>query len=454
MNTLLVSYPFPPCGGIGVPRALAYVRYLPAHGCRMFVLTPAHPATPVYDTSLLQAVPPETVVVRAFNPEPPFNWRDRIWKRFSPPHRDSGSTLQQRGYRRGGGVGLKHRLRSAVKAALFPDIQTLWVPFAVRAAARVIEQFDIETLILNVPPFSTLKIGVALKHRYPYLKVISDFRDDWLGYYVHQFDRPDCGQLVRCRALERAAVENSEFVATTTNRWVEQMRARYPDQPAEKFIFVPNGYDPQLFSDFSQRQRHDGKMVVTYFGTIHNNRIYSPENYLRAIEHLPESIGALIESRFAGRITPDAEPLFRNRHANLRCYGFLAKKEGIRLLEEADVLLLIATDPGSHAGKLFECLATGKPILALSPAGGEIDRLLRQTRAGMCVDPWDVDSIASALRKCFDSLEAGRAITVPDRRAVEQYSWPVIVSRFASAVGMVEGHSQRLCVSAVEKQPT
>ena len=413
-----------------MPRALAYLQYLPEHGCRMFALAPSHPSTPVYDASLLRAIPSETRVVRAFNPEPPFAWRDRLWKRLLPPHRNSGSASPGQAEPKNSS-SLKRRIRSTLQRALFPDIQTVWVPFAIRAAVRLVERFDIETVILNVPPFSTLKIGIVLRNQFSHLKIISDFRDDWMGYYVHNFDSPDADRLARCEALERDAVRCSDFVAVATKLWAEQMRTRYPGESVNKFVFVPNGYEPQLFADFSHRQRHDGKMIVAYFGTLYNNRIYSPENYLRAIEQLPDNIREAIETRFVGRITPDAEPLFTNRRATLHRYGFLPKRRGIRLLEDADVLLLIATDPGSHAAKLFDYLGTGKPILALSPCGGEIDLLLRETGAGMCVDPWNVDSIAAALIRCFDALATNRPISTPNLQAIEQYSWPMIMCRFA-----------------------
>jgi hypothetical protein len=38
-NVLLVTYPFPPSGTVGVPRALAYIRHLRSHGCHISVLT-------------------------------------------------------------------------------------------------------------------------------------------------------------------------------------------------------------------------------------------------------------------------------------------------------------------------------------------------------------------------------------------------------------------------------
>src|SRR5215813_13088488 len=94
-NVLLISYLFPPSGGVGIPRAVAYTRYLPQHGCRVFVITAKNPATPLYDPALLQLVPPETTVLRAFNPEVSYQFRDRIWKRLAPPHRTKGAAKQE-----------------------------------------------------------------------------------------------------------------------------------------------------------------------------------------------------------------------------------------------------------------------------------------------------------------------------------------------------------------------
>jgi hypothetical protein len=177
-------------------------------------------------------------------------------------------------------------------------------------------------------------------------------------------------------------------------------------------------------------------MVVTYFGTVRNNRIYSPQNYLDAIESLPDEICNRIETRFIGRVFPDALPLLKRTKANVRVQGFMPKLEGLRHLQESDFLLLIATDPGSHAGKLFDYLGGGKPILALSAPGGEIDQLLQRTRSGWCADPWDKGVIREMILSAYRRLTAGAPILCPDRDAVQAYSWPQVLARFAKATGI------------------
>jgi hypothetical protein len=50
----------------------------------VFVLTSRFATTPNNDPGLLKKVLPETVVHRAFNPEVPYAFRDRIWKPIAP----------------------------------------------------------------------------------------------------------------------------------------------------------------------------------------------------------------------------------------------------------------------------------------------------------------------------------------------------------------------------------
>ena len=79
-RVLIISYLFPPSGGIGPPRYVAYTRYLPSHGCEVSVITARNPHTPLYDPGLMSQVPPETRVHRVFNPDVPYAFRDRMVK--------------------------------------------------------------------------------------------------------------------------------------------------------------------------------------------------------------------------------------------------------------------------------------------------------------------------------------------------------------------------------------
>jgi glycosyltransferase involved in cell wall biosynthesis len=367
-------------------------------------------------------------VHRAWTPELPMSFRDRIWKKGGVAGAKSGI----------GQPGSAHWIGKPIRwlahHMLFPDPQLLWAPSAFHKACRIVEREGIDTVIVNMPPYSLLKVALALKKRFSHLKLITDFRDEWLGYYLSCIDRPTQEKVRRAWELEAEAVHASAYVCTVTDTWVDRLRNRYPGEPAGKFICTPNGYEPEMFRDFSQRRQSDGKIIVTYFGTVHDNQIYSPENYLAAIAGLPDHIGKRIETRFIGRVIGGAAQSLKQSKANVRLLGFMPKERGMQQLQESDFVLLIATDPSSHAGKLFDYFASGKPILALSPPGGEIDRILRRTRAGWCADPWNLGAIQQMMTLAFRQLSQGLSAFNPDQNAICEYSWPNVMNTFAAAV--------------------
>ena len=241
-NVLIVSYLFPPIGGVGVARAIAYSRYLPRENCRTFVLTVSRLATAYQDAELEKLVPGDTVVYRAFNPELPYGLKNGLWRKLSGRkggRRDSQSPTER--------TGTRDHVRSAVRGAIarvaFPDAQCGWFPFALAKAARIIPRHEIDTVILIAPPYSLLRIGVALKRRFDQIKLITDLRDDWLGYYVSQSDGPSDYSLgwsarewSRARDMERSAFISSTVVSIATPAWVDDLRGRYPDIANERFI--------------------------------------------------------------------------------------------------------------------------------------------------------------------------------------------------------------------------
>jgi len=481
-TVLLISYLFPPSGGVGVQRALAYARYLPACGCRLHVLTASNAAPPVRDEALVKMIPPGTPVHGAFTPEVPYGWRDWIWKRLAKPAPGSvGVETQARGSegvskattalvadtrQASGGIaqsglagsetaypaevarsaplgGWKQRAVSAVKRLFSPDPQVVWRPFALRKAAELVRRHGIDTILVTVPPFSALRIGVDLKRQFPHLTLISDFRDQWVGYYLAQLDNSADDAFRRQLALseERLAVEVSDYVVTVTPEWTRALITRYPELPPAKFLTVPNGYDPEMFRHFQPRPHGAGRMVVTYMGSVYTNPVYSPQAWLDAVDSLPEEVRGQVETRFIGRVAREAEPMLKNRRSAVRLYGFLPQHQGFALLEETDYLLLLIGEKTVHSGKLFEYLATGKPVLAVTPPDGEVARVIAETGGGRVASAEDPEALRAMILEAWTHWRAGNvnAGFAPDAAAIEAYARPNTVALLARLTGITRG---------------
>ena len=78
LNVLLVTYSFPPAGGVGVLRATSLARYLPAEGIRLDVLTTLNASAVGSDSTLLKEIPTEVNVHRTVTLDLPFGIKKRI----------------------------------------------------------------------------------------------------------------------------------------------------------------------------------------------------------------------------------------------------------------------------------------------------------------------------------------------------------------------------------------
>ncbi len=426
---LVVTYQFPPSGGVGVSRCLSYVKYLPQQGCGVSVLTARKPATAWYDPELVKQVPPETHVFRAFNPEISYALRDRIWKGIS-----SSSGKEHQAASSG---NWKRAPKELIQRVFCPDVQVTWVPFAIRAMRRIIAKNGITAVLVNLPPYSTLHIAAAVKRYFPGVKLILDFRDEWIDNYSLSDSALSRYKVDMAHRLERKAVEPADYVAAVTRSQLQQIRRRYPEQPDSKFIYVPNGYDPDLYRGFTRQPHPPGKMIVTYFGTLYAHGGYRPvADYLDALEKLPENVRNAIETRFIGRITEEAEKFLQGRTSSIRRLGFMSPCEGLRYLADSDYHLMPAGNPTTHAGKLFDYLATGIPVLALGSERSEIAQLLRETRSGICVDPADPAALQKEILAAYRRVTGGEPAAEPDWEAIGFYRRPNLVELMAKLTGL------------------
>jgi hypothetical protein len=333
---------------------------------------------------------------------------------------------------------LKKYLHSSLHRALSPDPQKFWLPLAYRKAVQIIRERNIRNILVTSPPFSSLEIGVRLKARFPYITLISEFRDEWLNYYMGSDPNASVIRQQRAAALESRTVCASDWVVTVTESWRNQIRQRYPAQRDGKFINIPNGFDPQIFEGFESRPHTTGKLIIGYMGTVYWNKVYSPEPLLDALAGLSAADRSSIEMRFVGKVAEKAQDRLRSSPVHATLAGYLPQPDALRYIEDADCLLLIVNNKNAQAAKAFEYLPTGKPILALSPKGGEIERLIDETRAGWCVDPTDPLKLRQVLQTLLDIFVRGKRDLLPDRRPreIEKYARPRLVNELTRATGI------------------
>lgn len=380
-------------------RALSLARYLPDCEFDVHILKATNAGGPVMDPGLMRSVPSSVTIHEAFTPEIPFALRQKIWSKLTSGKANpsgSGSRPTRR--------GPKAIVAATAKRILCPEPEILWVPFAVRKAKQIIRRHGIEYLMVTVPPFSALVAGYTLKRQFPQLKLISDFRDEWLSFYLKDFEFQNSEHTRRrAEAIESDAVRASDLVVAVTESSRDEIRRRYPQVPDERFAVVPNGYDPFAFAEFRPKPNPLARMVVTHVGTVYKTA--TPRFYFAALDRLPEPVTGQIETRFIGRISDGERVQLEQQKSNVQILGFMPQAEALKTMETTDYLLLTMTNEISMPGKMFEYLASGKPILAITPKGSEVDRILQETGAGISAPPDDPAAIEAMLNRAFDAWE-------------------------------------------------
>lgn len=398
-RVLFISYYFPPSGGPGVQRGLKFVRYLREFGWEPTVLTvaPEFAAFPALDASLLHEIPPDLAVHRtkAFNP---FDWYAKI----------SGKKGTQAVT-----VGKLHAASSPqealmqwLRANLFvPDARVGWNRYALKKGLQLLKEQRFEAIITTSPPHSTHLIGRAL-HRKTGVAWLADFRDPWtdISYYpslphlrlVRQWDA----------ALERSVLSEASFVTVVSPYYLAKMQAKLAPPAQSKFRLLWNGFDeedllpPLLASPLSPT------FDLVYAGSL----FIPPTGLWEALAALRPELPKL-RLKFTGRIDPqilEAIALYGLEDIFSQS-AYVPHAEAIARMRAAAVLLLVIEDtPGTQGiltGKIFEYMATGRPILGIGPRDGDAAALLKQTQTGQLFAHGAVEGIKNFLRAEYQAWE-------------------------------------------------
>lgn len=425
LNVLLVTYSFPPAGGVGVLRAASLARYLPAEGIRLDVLTTRNASAVGTDPTLLDEVPAEVTVHRTLTLDLPFGLKKGVKKLIAGARPPGGGV--------GTAAGKPNFLKRALQDILLPDPQITWLPVLARTARRIVRTREIDLVLITVPPFSSVLLVAKLRKQFPHLPIVVDFRDEWLSTTIGlvSFSRSERATRV-AREAEAEAVTKATTVVAVTEAARSEIRSRYPQEPDSKFQLISNGFDATRLRNLtpSPDQTHD-KIVATYVGSIYGST--EPTTLVQAMQSLPPEVKSRFKLRFIGRIE---EPRFREALLQLgemvELNGFLPQHEALAAVNEADYALLITHDPLNVSAKFYDYLGAGKPILATVHPAGEVCRLMEELGAGWWAGSRDVEGI----RQLFlDAAARGDSLHTafrPNTQKIAQYERKVLALQYAA----------------------
>jgi glycosyltransferase involved in cell wall biosynthesis len=416
-RVLFLAYLFPPIANSGTQRPLKFAKYLSRYGWEPTVVTAERFDDHPTDPSLLQEMAADQRIIRV--PMLDHHITDAI----------SMMTL---------GSAFGKRLTSALTWRLrtsfeVPDLYALWKPTAKRAALKLYREHGFDAIYATGFPWTSLLIGrdVSKATGRP---LIADFRDPWAGDDLWQSSRTSHSHEL---ALERSVVTQASAVVSVSTTMTKSMKAAHPHVDQSKFITIHNGFDPIDMNVAAPAQRSN-KFRIVYTGVWKDG--YNPSRLYDVLEDLLKSSPDVLrntEVLMAG-FTP-GEALRRGLDSVVSEVGRLSHHDALALMYSADMLFFAAAESAYQRialpGKMYEYLATGRPVLALAHPDGDIGRLLNYLGGGVAVSSADSERFKGVIaRACID----GRLAVEPvNREALSAFERPNLAMRLAAVLDAI-----------------
>lgn len=429
ISALLVTYVWPPTGGVGVGRVLKLSKYLPRHGVKPSVLTVANPSVPLRDESMQKDVDPELEVVLARTFEPSYAAKQAAWA-------SAGAAGPSTQARKGLAARVKGRAVALGKNLLVPDPQILWQPAAQRAlVSRLLSARADDVLFVTAPPFSMF-LSAPTARALGNTGVVLDYRDEWLTIRT-QYEMIGSFSRFVSGPMEALALRSAHFVTTATDAFRASLLEHFPFLDPHRVVTIENGFDPDDFPrDLPEPPRHPAKFVLTYAGTLFiQNSARGLLGALRLLHARAPELAKLLEVRFIGRIVDTELKWFEGSEAlGVKRMGYIDKDRIPHALAESHMVLCLLDEmPGAeriYPAKIFELMVIDRPVLTLSPEGA-LTRLVREHHLGPVLPPRDEAAIAAFLEDALSRFQAGTFETRAGARDIEKFDRRVQAGLFA-----------------------
>jgi len=416
---LLISYHFPPSSAVGGVRISYFAKNLPRFGWRSYVLTIKDHYIERLDTerlngiegikifkagqlpTIIQGYSRIKTICYSFLKKTPMTLKEVRKSSFQSDNKLSGkeNIIQK----------LK---RYFFSLALLPDGENSWILPAFLKGIKVIRHKKIDYILTSCPPYSVHLVGLLLK-KITGVRWVADFRDPWTICGPKTLF-PNSNLSIKIEKwLERKVIENADIILSTTENLCKAFLEFYKEQPANKFLYIPNGYDPETFFKFNGFKRYK-RFTLTYAGSFYLTR--TPEPIFTALRELIKE----------GRL--NAEDIRVNlmgncQHVNgcptsqiisayglgqtVHVLGLVSHHKALKLIKKSHLALLLAENqPFQIPAKVYDYMGAGTKILAVAEKGATSD-LIISTKIGEVFRPGDVEGIKRYIYECFRNEKSG-----------------------------------------------
>lgn len=415
-KVLIITYYWPPTGGGGVQRWLKFVKYFRKFDIEPIIFTPENPEQPSVDESLIEEIPDNIEVIKNTIWEPynfykKFTGRkksDKIQTAFLSEKKSKSSLLEN--------------ISIWIRGNLFiPDARKFWIKPSIKLLLQYLKDNPVDVIISTGPPHSAHMIAYELKKKTS-IPWLADFRDPWtnIDYYKDLKLGKRADQ--KHHKLEKLILENADAISVIS----PGMNRDFQGIVDRDFHIIPNGYDEEDL-DIKRETQNTDSFILSHIGSLTKTR--TPESLFKVLGEMvneDHEFAKKLKIRNIGKLDISALESVKKYglENHLEIIDYLPHNKVIKEQVSATMLLLLVNNtPNAKlilTGKIFEYLASERPIICIAPPDGDAASIINETHSGKVFDFEDSKNLKKYLKKSFIQFNEGKLNY--ESKDIEKYS--------------------------------
>ena len=451
-KVLIIAGEFPPIKTIGRLRTVKFAQHLQSYGWTPIILT-LETSEENHDVSLENEIPADIEIYRVAKPdlERIIVHKIKSLLRKSPHTTTAPEKLGHTppiNLIQNDKTTLKdwtiHIFKQTLKYVIYiPDDFNLWAYEAEKKAQYICNKHNIDVIYTTLPPFSSCHVGYKIKSKYNIPWVV-DYRDLWYGDVLREWI-PTFRQKIEL-LMEKRYMRKADAIISVSEQKTSYLKKLHPNSNAV-WETITNGYDNEVFEPLLAQPRQTNEYInFVYTGRLFKNRRgYAFAEALGQLCQENPDLKNKVRVHILGGVTPEIQNKYNQilrQYAIEESYiftGDIRYQKAMEAQVNADYLLLIvdtgSTSDGVIPGKLFEYIASRRPIFALTDPGAT-QEIIEKSQVGIVAPAESIELCKKELNKVLqqpipDTLKA-------DEVYLEQFDRKTLSTRLAKLFDQIK----------------
>ena len=276
-----------------------------------------------------------------------------------------------------------------------------WMRAAEKTMVDLVNKKGIDLMLSSFAPVDTHLVALKIKQLFPQIKWIADMRDEMsLNYYLSFKEKAYLAK------IEKNILKFSDAITSVSKPLLDDFSSLAKKEMP--FLEIRNGFD------FLVEDKYVKKSIfnITYMGNFYGQ--INPKKFLEALTLLYKE-KSIDDFRISFIGVKTHFTVDESIKSFVQVVDTVPHSQAIELMQESGALLLIHPNNGRKGvftGKLFEYMATLRPIIALVDPDDVAAKLIEKSSTGYVSDSEDVEAIKEVIKKAYNDWKNDKFLNV------------------------------------------